>query len=61
MFIKTRVHVLGRPFQVSPMLVGKVRSLPYNEAPERYFTRVGTGLTHKHKTWLERTARDKPS
>jgi hypothetical protein len=29
------------------------------EAPERYLTRVGSGLTCKHLTRLERLARDK--
>jgi hypothetical protein len=41
--------------------VGKDRSLPQSGAPEGFFTRVGSGLTHKHKTRLERLARNKYS
>jgi hypothetical protein len=43
------------------MYVGKARSLPYSGASKRYFTLVGSGLTHKHLTWLERLAKDKRS
>ncbi len=37
------VFVLGRPFQSSQIFV-----LPYSGASERYSTRVGYSLTHKH-------------
>jgi hypothetical protein len=43
------------------MFVGKARSLPQSGTPERYFTKVGTGLTHKRNTRLERLAGDKHS
>jgi hypothetical protein len=33
------------------------RSRPYSGAPERYFTLVDFGLSHKHWTVLERLAR----
>ncbi len=38
---------------------GKANSVPYSGA--RCFTRVGSGLTHKNQTRLERLARDKHS
>jgi hypothetical protein len=44
----TRVFVPGRNFKPSLMFVGKIRNLPWSGAPERCFTRVGSGLTHKH-------------
>ncbi len=34
--------VPGKPFQLSLMFVGKARG-----GPERWFSRVGSGLTHK--------------
>ncbi len=40
------------------MFVGEDRSLPQSGAPERGFTQVGSCLTHKHQTRLERLARD---
>jgi hypothetical protein len=43
-------------FQNSLMLVEKHRSLPLSGAHERCFTRVGSSLTQKHKTRLERPA-----
>jgi len=43
------------------MFVGEVRSLTFRGAPERCFTQVGYGLTHKRWTRLERLARDKHS
>ncbi len=45
------------------MFVGKARSIPYSEAPERYFTWtwVDSGLTWKHWTLLEKLVRDKHS
>jgi hypothetical protein len=55
------VFVPDKPFQPGVMFVGKARSLLYSEAPGRCFTRVGSGLTHKHYTRLEKLARDKRS
>jgi len=43
------------------MFVGEARSLSYSGAPERSLTLVGSGLTRKHWTRLERLARDKNS
>jgi hypothetical protein len=40
------------------MFVGKARGLPYSGAHERCFTWVGSCLTCKHYTILERLARD---
>jgi hypothetical protein len=56
------VFVSDKPFQPSLMLaVGNVRSLPLSGAPERSFSKVSSGLTHKHYTRLERVAKDKYS
>ncbi len=41
------------------MFVGEARSLLQSGAPERGFTWVGYGFTHKHETRLERLARIK--
>jgi hypothetical protein len=48
------VFASGKPFQSSLMFVGKARSLPY-----RSITWVGSCLTHKHYTSLERLTGDK--
>jgi hypothetical protein len=40
---------------------GKARSLPNSGTPEGCFTRLGSGLTHKHQTRLERPSSDKRS
>jgi hypothetical protein len=53
------VFVLDKPFHPSLMFVGEARSLPKSGAPERFFTRVGSSLTRKHQTRLERLAKDK--
>ncbi len=47
----------------SLMFVGKAMGLSsgWGGAPERFFTELGSGLNCKHKSWLERLARDKPS
>jgi hypothetical protein len=45
----TRVFVPGRSFQLSQ---GKVRSLPYSGASERFFNRVSSSFTNKHYTRL---------
>ncbi len=55
------MFVSGKPFQPSLEFVGKARSLSQSGAPERLLNRVGSGLTHKDKTRLERLARDKHS
>ncbi len=44
------MFVPGKPFQDSLKFVGKVRSLPLSEVPERYNTRLGSGLTRKQ--WI---------
>jgi hypothetical protein len=59
MIVLNMCFVLGRPFQAIRLFVHEVRSLPYSEAPERIFTQVGSGLTHKHYTRLELLTRDK--
>jgi hypothetical protein len=41
------------------MFVGKARSLQYKRALERCSTQVGSSLTSKHYTRLERPARDR--
>jgi hypothetical protein len=43
------------------MFPGKARSPPYSETPEWCFTWIGCSLTHKQKTTLEKSARDKLS
>jgi hypothetical protein len=53
------VFVPGKLFQPSLMFVGEARKLPWSEAPERCFTQVGSSLTRKHSTSLEKLARDK--
>ncbi len=50
---RARLFVPGKPIQPSLIFVGNARGLPYSGAPERYFPRVGSGLTHKHWTRLE--------
>ncbi len=55
------MFVPGKPFQPSLMFVGEARSLPWSGAPERSFTRVGSGLTRKRKTRLEKLAVHKHS
>jgi hypothetical protein len=56
---RSRVFVPGKPFQLSLMFLDKARSLPKGGVPERYIAQVGSCLTHKHRTRLERPARDK--
>ncbi len=53
------MFVPGKPFQATQ--VGEARSITYCEAPERCSPWVGSGLTHKHQTRLERLARDNHS
>ncbi len=40
-------------------LFNKARTLPYIEAPERFFNRVGSCFTNRHQTRLEKLAVDK--
>jgi len=47
------LFVPGRLFRPSLMFVGKAKSLPYSEAHEWRFTRVGHDHTQKHKVRLE--------
>jgi hypothetical protein len=49
--------VAGKPVQSSLVFVGKA----WSGAPERCFTWVGSGLTRKYWTRLERLAKDKHS
>jgi hypothetical protein len=58
---KTRVFVLGKPFQSSLMFVDEARRPPKRGVPERCFTQVGSSLTRKHYTRLERLAKEKYS
>ncbi len=51
----------GNPFQSRLLFVGKARSLSLSGASERSFASVGSRLTCKHYTILERLARDKHS
>jgi hypothetical protein len=53
------VFVLGRPFQLTLMFVGKVKSAPWIGTPKRSSTQVGSSLTHKHQTRYERPAKEK--
>ncbi len=55
------IFATGKPFQFSLMFMGKARGLPQGRVPERCFTWVGSGLTRKFQTRLERLARDKNS
>jgi hypothetical protein len=52
--------VPGNPFQPSLMYVGTDRSLPNSGAGEMSSTQVGSGLTRKHFSRLERLAMEKP-
>ncbi len=54
-------HFSMKSFPAQPNFVGKVKSLPQSGALERCFTRVGSGLTHKHQAWLVWLARRKHS
>ena len=47
-FVLSMCVLPGKPFQPSLLFMGEARGLPYSGAPERYFTRVGPGLTGKH-------------
>ncbi len=60
-FVISQSVGLGRPIQPSLMFVGKAKSLTQSRAPKRCQSRVGSSLTPKHLTWLERPASDKHS
>ncbi len=47
----------GKHFQLS--LIGKARRLQKSGAPKRGFSKVGSGLTCKHYSRMERLAREK--
>jgi hypothetical protein len=51
----------GRPFQPNLMFQGKARSLPQFGQFERRYTWLGSDLSQKHWTRLERLARHKHS
>ncbi len=55
------MFILGKLFQPSLMFVGKASCLPLSGGHEGYFTQVGSGLTCKHYTRLEKFASDKHS
>ncbi len=54
------MFVPSKPFQPSLMFAGKAGAY-LSGASEKCFTRVCSGITRKHKTRLERLARDKRS
>ncbi len=56
-----RVLVPGRLFKLSLMFVGKASSQPQTGSLERCFIRVGSDVTRKHCTRLEKPARNKNS
>jgi Papain family cysteine protease len=53
---EARVLAPGWHFQFCLIVCGYGRSLPLRR---RLFTREGSGLIHKHLTWLERPVREK--
>jgi len=55
------VFDVEKPFQPNLMFVGKATGPHLSGAPERCFTWVGSGLTRKHYTRLERLVREKHS
>jgi hypothetical protein len=55
------VFVPGKPFQTSLLFVCKASSSPLRGASERFFNRVGSCFTNRHKTRLKMLARDKPT
>ncbi len=55
------VFVSREPFQPSLVFLGESLILPQCGAPERCFTQVCSGLTHKDQIRLKRLARDKHS
>ncbi len=57
---RNKLECLSLASLSSLVFVGEARSLPQSGAPERSITRVGSSLTHKHQTRLERLDRDKP-
>ncbi len=55
------MFVSGKYFQSSLMFVGKAKSLHASGASEMCFIHLGSSLTFKHQTRLERLAMDKHS
>ncbi len=55
------MFLLGKPFKTIRIFVGKARSLPKSVSSEKDFTWVGSGLSNKHLTRLEKLARSKHS
>jgi hypothetical protein len=55
------VSVLGSPLQLNIIFVVKASRIPKSGTAERCFTQVGSDLMNKHKTRLDRLARDKYS
>ncbi len=51
--------VKAKFLQPGLMFVDKVKSLPWREALETFFTQVGSSLAHKHWTIREGPARNK--
>ncbi len=49
------------PYQPNLMFVGKARRLPLSGKTQRHFIKVGSGVSRKHQTRLERLARSKYS
>jgi hypothetical protein len=58
---KLECLLLASLFPTSLLFVGKARSQPFSVEPERCFTWVGSCLTHKHYTILEKLARTQHS
>jgi hypothetical protein len=50
-----------KPFQLSLLFVGKPESLPFSGAPKRCLLMIGSSLTCKHYTILERLVRSEHS
>ncbi len=61
MFVANLSVCPWKAFPAYIIFVGKARSLPWSGTHETWFSRLGSGHTHKHKTKLERLARDEYS
>ncbi len=55
------MYIYGKPFQPSPIFVGKARILIQSGVPERRFTWVGSEPYSQTLTWLERFAEENHS
>ncbi len=60
-FVIRQSVCISQTFNPRLLFMGKARSLPQSGVPERFFNTVGSCFTIKHKTRLERLARDKDS